>query len=112
MRMQHVDEVHALASCDNALIVVWRGVPECRTVDGVGRAAERLLEQFPGGIGILGVSGELPLACADDRQRLAPLLERLGSRLLGLATVIEGSELMLRVMVTMNLVMRHLCPLK
>jgi len=112
MRTHSVDEVLALGSRDNALIVIWRGAPNCRALDGVRRSAEALLEKFPGGIGILGVSGEMPLDCADDRQRLAPLLGDLGRRMLGMASVIEGSDRMRSVMSCINLVMRQHCPLR
>jgi hypothetical protein len=112
MRMVRVDAVHAMASCDNALIIHWRAAPEGHTVDGVRRAAEALLHEFPDGIGIVGVSGPMPLACADDRCRLAPLLESLGDRLLGLASVIEGGEILFRVINSVNLVVRHPCPLR
>jgi hypothetical protein len=110
MRTVRVDEIHAIGSCDNALVIVWRDLPDAHAVERVGRAAEALLREHPAGIGILGVSGSLPLACADDRRRLGPLLEPLGRRLLGLASIIEGSERIREVMVSLNAVLRHPCP--
>jgi hypothetical protein len=112
MRTVLVDDNLSVGSHENALVILWRDVPDARALDGVGRAAEALLRDFPGGIGILGVSGPLPLASADDRRRLAPLLGALGNRLLGMASIIEGSERVRDVMTSLNLVMRHPCPLK
>jgi len=110
MRTVRVDEIHAIGSCDNALVIVWRHLPDGDAIERVGRAAEALLREHPTGIGILGVSGSLPLACADDRRRLAPLFDALGRRLLGLASIIEGSERIREVMVSLNAVLRHPCP--
>ena len=102
----------ALGSCANALIVIWRALPDRARLQCVRSAAEGLLEKFPCGIGVLGVSGELPLPDADDRQRLAPLLHEVGDRMLGLASVIEGDGHVASVMASINLVKRHPCPLR
>jgi hypothetical protein len=106
------DGAHALGSCGNALIVIWRAQPDGVTLRHVGGAAERLLDRFPRGIGVLGVSRQMPLSDADDRGRLAPLLQVVGDRMLGLASVLEGDGHTVSVMACINQVKRHPCPLK
>jgi hypothetical protein len=112
MQTLAVDDVVALGSCGNALIVVWRDAPTPPALERIRLAVSRLLEEFPAGIGLLGVSGALPLSCADDRQRLSPLLNEVGARVLGLASVIEGSEPTRNLVASINMVVRHPCPLR
>jgi hypothetical protein len=112
MRLVRVDPLHALGTCSNALIVVWQAAPTREVLDGVRLVTDRLLRRYPAGIGVIGVSGELPLPHACDRQRLGALLQERGDRLLGLASIIEGSEPTRSLMASINLVVKNPCPLR
>jgi hypothetical protein len=110
-----VDEAHAVGSSGNTLIVVWRDPPASRAIDGVSRAAKRLLGRFPGGIGCIEVALDAPLAGAACGPR-SRLLCECGGRLVGLASVIEGNDFVAgttrRVVSAIDQVAKHPCPLR
>jgi hypothetical protein len=108
-----LDQTHVVGSLWNLLIVVWEGAATDGAVESVDRAAQRLLDTFPSGIGILGVAEGLDLR-ANERHQCKPLVERHGARLIGQASVIEGNGFAAvtarSVLSTINLVLRHPCP--
>jgi hypothetical protein len=108
----HLGEGHAVGSWGNALMIVWRQGPAEPAVAGVRRAAEDLLARYPAGIGVLGLSGDVGLASAAERQQLGRVLADGGQRLLGLASVIEGSHPTCHLLHSINQVSRQPCPMR
>jgi hypothetical protein len=113
-RLAHhrLDATHAVGSWANALLIVWRHGPTEAALSGVRDSAEELLVRYPRGIGVLGLSGDVPLVSAAERQRLGRLLDDRGERLLGLASIIEGSHPTCSLLHTINQVSRQPCPMR
>jgi hypothetical protein len=105
-----------VAAWRNALVVVWRRAPSASSIDVAHHHARLLVEQCSGRVGVLCLTqASIPLAGGAERERTCALMESLGDRLVGVATVVEGTGVLAgttrSVMAAINLVARQPCPL-
>lgn len=82
----------ALASWQRAFIGIWRGRPTVPAAEEVGRQYRRMMGNCPDGFGVLFIIEEhIPMPDEPTRRAIAAAMESVGSAILGMAGVQEGT---------------------
>ena len=113
-----MDREHATFSCGAVFFQVWAGACTPHAAEGIDRTLTALLQRFPGGIALLGLSrpGVSVVPPSDVRERLAEMFKRHASGVRCIATVIAGEGFIAAtkraVIATIAMVARQAIPLQ
>lgn len=114
-RLLHVGRDCSVGAWRNALVVVFRSVVPAAALEVVLQSARGLFERHAQGIGVLGVAPADHSLGEDDKAKCEDVLfDAFGSRLLCVASVVEGGSYLAGckrdVMSALSSVARQPCP--